>query len=148
LVWAKKQTAGRGQFERKWLSENGGLYFSVLLEPDFKFLQPKVLVQSFANHFISYCLNNYGIKLWLKEPNDVYYEDKKLVGILTENSFLGNSLEYCIMGIGINVNQKFSEKTMDFSAVSLSELTGEEFVLEKLLESILQDWEPLEESVG
>jgi BirA family biotin operon repressor/biotin-[acetyl-CoA-carboxylase] ligase len=141
VVWAGTQTAGRGQYDRVWLSQTGGLFFSVLLFPDFSKITPQELLVSFANHFISEAERRWGISLWLKQPNDVYFEDKKLMGILTENSFLGNEMEYCIMGVGLNVNQSFENLDPGFQATSLHDILSKPLELEPLLISLLESWD-------
>jgi BirA family biotin operon repressor/biotin-[acetyl-CoA-carboxylase] ligase len=141
LVWAHKQTKGRGQGTHEWLSEPGGLYFSLLLDPDFDVIQPVDLLVCFAEHFIGFASRKWGICPWLKPPNDVWVENRKLMGILIENSFLGRKLEYCIMGVGINVNQSFAGRGLDFPAVSLRELIGTPVDLEPFLCELLQEWD-------
>lgn len=141
LVWSLCQTAGRGQGSHIWLSEPGGLYFSLLLNPDFSTVQAADLLSSFARHFIAYAADKWHLSLRLKPPNDVWADQGKLMGILVENSFLGNQLEYCIMGIGLNVYQSFTGKKLDFSAVSLCELTDQSIDMETLLYELVQTWD-------
>jgi len=141
LVWTHTQTKGRGQGTHEWLSEPGGLYFSLLLAPDFDLIQPVDLLVCFAEYFISFAGRKWGISPWLKPPNDVWVENRKLMGILIENSFLGRNLEYCIMGVGINVNQLFSGRELGFPAVSIRELIGSEVELWPFLYELLREWD-------
>lgn len=101
LVHAKKQTAGRGRFNRKWISEEGGLWFSILIRhkrPDKSFL----LCFAAAATIVE-VLEKVGVVAEVKWPNDVYVGEKKICGILTENVIFGE-LANTIIGIGLNVN--------------------------------------------
>lgn len=148
VVWASRQTHGRGRFDRKWFSESGGLYFSVLLLPDFERVSSEILVRSFSDFLTSYAFKKWGLKLWVKAPNDVYYQDKKLAGILIENIFMGDQLEACIFGVGINVNQLFPPnfdfgfENPGYQPVSLSQLLGRELNIDELLKDLVTSWEP------
>ncbi|MCO4783916.1 MAG: biotin--[acetyl-CoA-carboxylase] ligase [Candidatus Cloacimonetes bacterium] len=142
VIWSLEQSEGRGQYDRVWSSSSGGLYFSVLLEPNFERVQVEDLIIDFSTHLKLYLQKNYQIEVRIKAPNDVYYGDKKLCGVLIENSFLGSNLEYCIMGIGINVNQNFSNQD-DLNAISISEILGNKIELRDLLVELLDSWNPI-----
>ncbi len=111
VVIADEQTSGKGRFRRHWFSSRGkGLYISVLFRPQ----QPEVsLLTLTAGLAVAEVLGDvFGIKTCLKWPNDLLWEGKKLGGILSESSFIGNQLNFVVVGIGINLNH--SEK--DFPA--------------------------------
>jgi BirA family biotin operon repressor/biotin-[acetyl-CoA-carboxylase] ligase len=77
-----------------------------------------------------------GIKI--KWPNDMYYGNNKIGGILIENYIKQNVIEWCILGVGLNVNQgKFQEK----NAISMSNICGQEFDREELINVLLQKLE-------
>ena len=141
VVFAKKQRKGRGQYDRKWISKEGGIYFSLLLYINFKQVSTQEIIISMSEHVQDYLFKNYKISLRIKPPNDLYFEDKKIMGVLIENSFLGNNLEYCIMGVGLNVNQIFL-KEGSFLATSLREILGISLDPIKLAKDILTSWEP------
>ena len=145
VVRADVQTHGRGRFDRQWESKPGGLYFSIYILPDFEMVSQEALVASFSEHLIGFAKQYFGVQLRMKLPNDVYFEDAKLAGVLIENSFLGMEQEYCIMGIGMNVNQRFGKrKPLNFlnPAVSLSEIMGRELDLDVVLHELLKVWTP------
>ena len=145
LVWAKEQSAGRGRFERIWKSPPGGLYFSVLLLPDLEKIQPEELVISFSEFLIEFAREKWGLNFWMKPPNDVYYRDRKLSGILIENIFLGEKLEACVFGVGLNVNQRFDSQVAEVSGyfpVSLGEILERNIELEGLLKEMVGKWQP------
>ena len=72
----------------------------------------------------------------IKWPNDIYWKDKKLAGILLENAIIGNEVKYAIAGIGLNVNQ--TEFVSDApNPVSLKQIYGTDFDIEKLMQDLL-----------
>ena len=106
VVAAVCQFAGRGQGNHSWHSEPGkNLTFSMLVkQPAVTPRQQEQISQDVANCIIS-LLNSYGIQAWIKPPNDIWVEDKKICGILIEHSLRGNRISWTIIGIGLNVNQ-------------------------------------------
>ena len=80
-----------------------------------------------------------GVKVGIKWPNDVLYEGKKLVGILTEMNAEMDCINYIIIGMGINVNIDKEEMPEEIQniATSLSQITGKKFLRLKLLNKIL-----------
>lgn len=148
VVWAKEQSKGRGRFERRWVSEPGGLYFSILLLPDLERVRPEDLVASFSHFLVDYAAKNWELSLWVKPPNDVYYQDKKLAGVLIENIFMGERLEACVFGVGVNVNQVFTRdfdfgsENLGYGPVSLREILGVKLDLESLLKDLVGNWKP------
>lgn len=107
-VWAAEfQTAGRGQRGNTWESAVGeNLTFSILFKPA-KFLSTRQfeLSEVVALGVVNY-LSTKGIKAKIKWPNDIYVEDKKICGILIENTLSSDTLSVCIAGIGLNLNQR------------------------------------------
>lgn len=100
------QTAGRGQHNRIWFSETGkNLTFSLLLKPPHSD-KLQLLLQAMGLAIKLTIENICKCECSVKWPNDVLYGGRKIAGILTESTFLGNELERFIMGVGLNVNQK------------------------------------------
>lgn len=138
LVFAKKQTQGRGRLGRSWHSPSGGFYLSVLLYPltpkritDLPFLAGLAVVQTLSQ------LLPKVFEVSLKWPNDVLVNKKKIAGILAE-AFGENQFYSGIIGTGININtplkdlEDFQEKP--FQATSVSTLMdGEELDLDEVL---------------
>jgi len=108
VIMAKKQFAGRGQMGNKWSTEGGkNITLSVVLYPE----QLDADKQFFLNMAISLAVKDFCEFVLLDEikikwPNDIYHHDKKLGGILIENSINGSKITSSIIGIGINVNQE------------------------------------------
>lgn len=124
------QTAGRGQTGNGWESEEGkNLLCSILLPPRKELFELNVVVAVAVQQTI-------GDAFTIKWPNDIYYEDKKVAGILIENAILGNELKYSIAGIGLNVNQ--TEWHSDApNPISLKQITGQTYDLDELMESLM-----------
>jgi BirA family biotin operon repressor/biotin-[acetyl-CoA-carboxylase] ligase len=136
VIVAGQQTAGRGQRGNSWEAGAGqNLTFSVVYKPDFL----AAAAQFNLNMAVSLALTDFLKKylppgVLLKWPNDLYFEDKKLGGILIENSISGSNLQTSIIGIGLNVNQVFFEHPQ---AISLKLISGHTFELQPLLEDLL-----------
>ena len=97
---AKYQTKGRGQYNRVWYAQNN---YSILfsLRYKFAFIPPSNLSLA-VGICIAQTLENYGVdNIGLKWPNDIYYKNQKLAGILIENQVIDNNF-FSIIGIGIN----------------------------------------------
>lgn len=127
MTWfARFQSSGKGQLGKKWESAPGE---NIIMSTAF---QPGTIFQEKLFHFNALislvCLKllkeKTGLEIKLKWPNDLYVGDKKLGGILIENIFRGNSWNWSVVGIGINVNQCFSDHP-DLKASSIFDLTGE-----------------------
>lgn len=107
-VWATEyQSAGRGQRGNKWNSEKGkNLMFSILFKPkDFRATNQFHISMAVASGVVDYLMAK-GIEASVKWPNDIYSGDRKICGMLIENTLSGDRLAACIAGIGLNVNQR------------------------------------------
>lgn len=132
IVLADFQTAGRGQSGNSWQSEVGkNLTFSIFLRPlDVPANMPFVISGVVALS-VKYAIEKYIPDVTVKWPNDIYYEDKKIAGILIENTIAQNKVTQSIIGIGINVNQtEFgSEIPNPISMRQITELTFDPMTL-------------------
>lgn len=106
-VWiADFQTAGRGQRGNKWESGRGeNLTFSILLRPEFLHAPRQFLISQVCAIGVCRYLQEKGLPAMIKWPNDVYIGNKKICGMLIENSLRGDKLAVSIAGIGLNLNQ-------------------------------------------
>lgn len=134
---ADYQTAGRGQGTNAWESECGkNLLFSILVHPSevparcqFVLSMAEALAQKAA-------LETYTDDITLKWPNDVYWKDMKISGTLIEVSLKGDSIRDCIIGTGLNVNQRrFASGAPN--PVSLLQVLGHEVDVNEVLDKIL-----------
>ena len=110
-VWiADFQTAGRGQRGNKWESSEGeNLTFTILLKPEFLHPSSQFRISQICAIGVCRYLKEKGLEAQIKWPNDIYIGNKKICGMLIENSVRGDKLAVSILGIGVNLNQtKFS----------------------------------------
>lgn len=104
VVVARTQNKGRGRQERKWISPEGGLWLSILLRPRTNPKHAPVLTL-LASVAVAKTLNrSFQLKSEIKWPNDVLVNMKKICGILTETRTKRETLEFAVVGIGINAN--------------------------------------------
>ena len=133
VIVADKQTKGRGRFKRKWHSDKGGLWISILIRPknteNLQYLTFAAAV-AVAKSIKKIANLNTNIK-W---PNDVHYQGKKLCGILTEGIFGKNN--FAVVGIGLNANQNKLPDEIKNTATSLKIIKNKETDTKKLLKSI------------
>ncbi|HEY0298123.1 MAG TPA: biotin--[acetyl-CoA-carboxylase] ligase [Arachidicoccus sp.] len=126
---AKNQTAGKGQRGRSWNTETGkNIALSVLLDmtethTDKQFALIVSVALAVHDLFKKYASDETKIK-W---ANDIYWRDRKAVGILIENKFFGQSWQWAVAGIGVNVNQTAFDEALKSKAVSLKQITGKDF---------------------
>ena len=107
VLWAERQTAGRGQRGHTWLSEEEvNLTFSLVVEPRFLPAKEQFFLSAATAVALCDCLTRYGIEARIKWTNDIYVEDRKIVGILIEHFYAGATLRRTVIGIGLNVNQQ------------------------------------------
>jgi len=132
------QTLGRGQRHKVWESADfSNLTFSVIYYPVFlsvgkQFQLSKAVALGVAD-FVKNIVKTEPVKI--KWPNDIYVGNKKIAGILIENSVSGTKLSSAVIGIGLNVNQeKFSAELPN--PVSLKMITGEDSDLKKLFDEL------------
>ena len=130
FLYAGYQTAGRGQTGNGWESEpDKNLICSILLpNKNLYFLNIAVSVA---------IIRLIGEPFTIKWPNDIYYRDKKLAGILLENAIVGSTVKYSIAGVGLNVNQtKFTSDAPN--PVSLKQITGKTYDIDQLMKDLFE----------
>lgn len=135
VVWADFQSAGKGQRGNKWESEKGkNLLFSILLYPKIK-ANEQFIISQIVSLAVAECLLNYTDDITIKWPNDIYWKEKKICGILVENILNGDRIGQTITGIGININQmKFVSDAPN--PISLKQIIGERHNLFEILDKI------------
>lgn len=138
-VWCHTQTAGRGQRGNSWESEPGkNLTFSTLLMPEALPAARQFELSMLVSLAITDTLASTGVEAAIKWPNDIYAGgDRKLCGILIENSLAGTRLERAVVGVGLNVNQRRFLSDAP-NPVSLLNITGCEHELEPLLTKLVE----------
>ncbi len=128
IVLADMQTSGRGKLGKDWISPEGGLWCSIAWIE----LNTEVLNHLFFIIGSAVCevLSLYGVKAKIKLPNDIYYNNKKIGGILIEKK-----AQFVIIGIGVNINNKINH--IQPNAVSYYEITGKTINIKEFLGNML-----------
>lgn len=138
LVITRHQTAGRGQVGNQWESEPGkNLTFSLVIYPETIAANEQFLISQVCALSVRETLAAYTDHITVKWPNDVYWKDKKICGMLIENDLSGKTIHCSVCGIGINVNQQVFHSDAP-NPVSLTQITGKEYALDKLLKRFLE----------
>lgn len=137
VVLAYEQTAGRGQMKNFWESESGmNLTFSIVLFPEFLEIRKQFMLSKAVTLGIHRALNDKIGDLRIKWPNDIYAGDRKLGGILIENSIMQGLIKTAVVGIGLNVNQTVFRSNAP-NPVSLKILTNQHFDCDTVLDDVL-----------
>lgn len=143
VIYADRQTAGRGRFTRKWVDLGSkNLYMTIVLKPSNKF-EP---VHSNLTQYISLkackVLETYGVEPKIKWPNDNLVSNKKISGILSEAVFQGGKLKGIVLGIGVNLNaEEAAVKAIpDRIATSLNLETGKEINRDEFLDKLVTEF--------
>lgn len=139
VVWSDFQTSGKGQLSNVWESEEGmNLTFSMLFFPSFLPIQSQFLLSQFVSlGIVDYLSNEVGMKdVTVKWPNDIYWKNKKIAGVLIENLLMGNSISHTIVGVGLNVNQKKFLSDAP-NPVSMATATRRQFNLDEELQKLV-----------
>ena len=126
-IFAKMQTKGRGQMGKKWEALDGeNIILTIIADISAVHIQNQfnLLAMSALGCYDFFC-KYAGNETAIKWSNDIYWKDKKAGGILMETTNHNNK-RYAIIGMGININQTFFDKTLP-NAVSLKQITGTHF---------------------
>jgi len=144
VVVALEQKAGKGRMRRTWSSPRGGLWFTLLLRPSVPMRELYKLTLLFGVS-VAGALESYGLKPYLKWPNDVLVDGKKICGILLEISGEPDRVDYVLVGIGLNVNFSSRDLPDDIhsSSTSIYDALNRRVDRADLLCRILEDSEHL-----
>lgn len=167
LILALEQTEGKGRLQRKWFSPKGGLYFSLIIKPNIPPFEVFMLNFVFSLSVVE-TLKEYGVNANTKWPNDVLVDNKKICGILIETDTEIDKVNYCIVGVGVNVNidnQFFKKHKLE--ATSIYALTNKKvdftqffiFLLKKVeywyeifekkeYDKIVNEWKKYSSTIG
>ena len=130
IVAAREQTAGRGQGTHTWFSTPGrNLTFSILYRFGDAYAlaaSDAILITQVTTLAIRDYLLGHGVRARIKWPNDIWVEDRKICGILIENTLESGMVHESIVGIGLNLNETGWPPELP-NPVSLRELTGREY---------------------
>lgn len=142
VVVAETQTASRGRMGRRWISDEGNLYFSVLFRPEPDALP---LLSPLAGVAVARSIRQVaGLYPSIKWPNDVMIDGRKVAGILAESALSGSVVNHAVVGIGVNVALEVSaDPEIAATATSLNYASGSEIDRPELLRRILQHMDAL-----
>jgi len=139
VVIAGRQTSGRGRLNRQWVSDDGGLYFTMVLRPNI----PVALssrMNFLASLTMAYILREmYQIEAAVKWPNDILVNERKLCGMLSELEAEADRVFFINIGMGVNVNN--DPTGIEPGAISLKNILGREISRIRLLSSFLDEFE-------
>ena len=145
VVVAEQQFSGKGRLGRSFFSpKSKSILCSIILHP--KFLPHEAAKCTLmAAVAVANAMIRFNLKPEIKWPNDILYDGRKIVGILTEISAEISKINYIIVGIGINVNinrDEFPEELRDIAA-SLSELKGDKISRIEFFKAMLEEFDKL-----
>ncbi len=142
IVITEYQTEGRGRQGRTWQSESGlNLLFSLVIRPSLDVNNVGLLPFFAATGVANAVEDHLKIKCECKWPNDVLLNGKKFCGILMESSCQNNQLEYAVIGIGLNVNQKEFGPDLEKKATSLSIESNKELDRKAIFQHVVRSLE-------
>ncbi len=135
VIHAHTQSKGRGQMGNSWQTEAGkNLTISIVLYPEFlEAGQQFYLNMAITLAIKDFCESVLNDEIKIKWPNDIYYHDKKLGGVLIENNINGYKLSSSVVGIGLNINQEIFDANLPY-AISFFQITNCIYQLTLLLE--------------
>lgn len=147
VVHANHQTEGKGQIDKKWITEpNKNLTFSILLKEIYPISEKRFINMAVSLALYDWFKTKNVTDLAIKWPNDIMSGDKKLSGILIETMLRGTVIYHTVIGIGININQRKFPKDLG-AASSLSLETNKSYDIDfclleflPLLKSKLEDF--------
>lgn len=138
VIMADHQFAGRGQQESVWQTEPGkNISTSIYLKPSFLPLEMQFYLNIAVSLAIADALSGFlPNPVEVKWPNDIYYNKKKLGGILIENTLTGSTIKSSVIGVGLNINQFQFSEDLDTKATSVFQILQKEVNLEAVMEKI------------
>ena len=138
IVVADFQSSGKGQGKNVWQSENGkNLLFSIALDMSCLRAENQFVLTQMVSIAMINVLKKYlpEENLFIKWPNDIYFKNKKIAGILIKNEIKGMMMGTSIIGIGLNVNQESFDENLP-NPISMKMITGKDYDLESILNDI------------
>ncbi len=137
LVRARYQTAGRGQFDRRWTAEpNQNFLFSILWKKNTTIETLKQVEQAMIQSVLVFLKETYQLEARHKLPNDIYIGSKKIAGFLIESVMQNNQVQSFIIGLGLNLNQTNFPTSILATSVAIE--TGESHDVDESFEQFLK----------
>ena len=140
LVIADFQTAGRGQMGNGWFSDSGkNLLLSMVVYPEMLPANEQFIISRIASLAVKNCLDQFVDDIRIKWPNDIYWKDKKIAGMLIENDVQGRYIQNSVIGIGININQQSFPEDLP-NPVSLRQITGTDNDIDNIADIFVREF--------
>ncbi len=136
IVFAREQTEGRGTKGRSFSSSVGGVYLSYFKHQRNLSAKDCFTVIKETSLAVVNTLLAFNVNAQIKWPNDIYVNGKKICGILTKNTFLGDKISSSVIGIGLNVNNAIPEELKE-TATSMQEVLGESVSVSKVFSTLV-----------
>lgn len=144
VVIADEQVKGKGRMARTWNSPKGkGIWMSLLLRPNLPPVQAPQITLLAATVLAKTIAQRSKLVPQIKWPNDLLVNHKKVSGILTEMQAEQDTIQYIVLGIGINVNQEEDEipEEIRYKASSLKRESGYNWKIQEIIQEILRQFE-------
>ena len=146
IVIAETQTSGRGRLGRRWHSQRGGIYFTIILRPRIGPAHAQIINLMAAVSVARAIRSLFNLEAKLKWPNDVLIRGKKVCGILAEMEAEMDVIKFVNLGIGINANNPIS--LYEEGATSIKEELGRDISRKELLMCVLNEIEKRRSLLG
>lgn len=142
IILANNQTNGRGRFDRNWVCEkNSGVFLSLILKPCIDIFSISNITMMASVSLCNTISFFTGEKAMIKWPNDILVNNKKICGVLTEVSAQMDKIDYIVLGIGINVNNKNFEGELLNKATSIYKQINKNVNRQEVVSYFLNDFE-------
>ncbi len=135
LLIAGNQSAGKGRYQNKYHSYNGGLYFSIKIKLDSLNIETMNIKMALS---VFDALKAENIDVEIKWLNDLLYQNKKVCGILCENAYSGSGYQYSVIGVGLNLFKPIEDNEI-FNSIA-TYLFDEQIDVELLVAKILNNF--------
>jgi BirA family biotin operon repressor/biotin-[acetyl-CoA-carboxylase] ligase len=145
---AETQVKGRGRLDREWVSPTGGLWFSLILRPNLRPTEAVKLTFVAGLAVAKVLREMFDLRVETKWPNDVLVSGRKICGVLAEMNTTGETVNFVVVGVGVNVNfdvENVFPEQLKRVATSLEKELGRKVKLEKLFRVLLERLENLYE---
>ncbi|MEO9365287.1 biotin--[acetyl-CoA-carboxylase] ligase [Candidatus Nitrosocaldus cavascurensis] len=150
LVVAERQSRGRGRASRRWISPDGGVWFSLIIKPRISVRDVTLFSLATALAVCNTINGKFNFAARIKWPNDVIINYKKVAGILIDMSIEHDAINYAVVGIGVNANVSidsiermigYADKSHYYGSTSLMHELGKAVDRVRLLASLLRELE-------
>jgi BirA family transcriptional regulator, biotin operon repressor / biotin---[acetyl-CoA-carboxylase] ligase len=143
VIIAEQQSGGVGRMGRPWVSPSGGIWITIVLKPHVPIDHIFMITMAGSIAVARAIRKEFDLGALIKWPNDIFIGNKKVGGLLLELSAEADTVHYCLLGIGIDVNVPLDNFTPELQKVitSISAETGREADRPAFLARILKEFE-------